>query len=105
MKDIPADVMKAARNQCDLCGITPTSVMRVHAEHVAAFAIMAERERFMNEFEGAADSGIDAAVMAERNRCAEIAESFIEKKPATAIDAAMSSTAEGIVYGIRNPNK
>lgn len=45
MSEVPEDVMDAARNACNLCGVTPTSDMRVHAEHVAAVAIEAERNR------------------------------------------------------------
>jgi hypothetical protein len=43
--EIPKDIMAEARRQCDACGITPHSDMRIHAENVAAFAILAERER------------------------------------------------------------
>lgn len=38
-------VMSEARKACDLCGVTPTSDMRIHAEYVAATAILMERNR------------------------------------------------------------
>lgn len=36
-------------------------------------AIHAERQRFVADFDGAADAGIDAAIAAERERCIEAA--------------------------------
>lgn len=52
MSEIPQDIMEAAQKQCDLCGVTATSDMRVHAKHIAAYAIMAERERCAKVAEG-----------------------------------------------------
>lgn len=46
MSEIPDDVMEAAKKACGLCGVTPTSDMRVHAVHVAATAVMADRQRY-----------------------------------------------------------
>ncbi|RVD32017.1 hypothetical protein EN742_33430 [Mesorhizobium sp. M4A.F.Ca.ET.020.02.1.1] len=44
-----------------------------HGAVYIARAILAERQRFVAEFDGAADAGIDAAVAAERERCAGLA--------------------------------
>ena len=45
MTEIPEDVMAAARKHCGLVGVTPHSHIRVICEHLAAFSILAERER------------------------------------------------------------
>ena len=39
---------------------------------IIARAIMAERQRFVADFDGAADAGIDAAIAAERERTANL---------------------------------
>lgn len=78
MVEIPADVKQAAEQ-----AIIHSNYPRLTQHEfdlmfpIVAGAIMAERERFMNEFEGAADGGIDAAIEAERERCARIAEGFL----------------------------
>lgn len=78
MVEIPEDVKKAARQaiiHSDYPNLTRRELSLMFP--IVAGAIMAERERFMNEFEDAADGGIDAAIEAERERCARIAESFL----------------------------
>lgn len=45
MSEIPEDVMKEARYHCLMAGVTEHSDMRVHCEHIAAAAILAERKR------------------------------------------------------------
>lgn len=87
MAEIPADVLLAARQAAsefykDRSRTFATAAIGGMIDdsgpiQAAAIAIMAERERFMNEFEGAADGGIDAAIEAERERCARIAESYL----------------------------
>ncbi|MDX8537038.1 hypothetical protein RFM23_05300 [Mesorhizobium abyssinicae] len=57
-----------------------------------ARAILAERQRFVADFDGAADAGIDAAVAAERERCKEIAESYATSP--------VHSEAENAVAGV-----
>lgn len=77
MTAIPEDVMiEARRIALEVLAESGIKVALQSEIKIATRAIMAERERFMNEFEGAADGGIDAAIAAERERCAEIAESY-----------------------------
>lgn len=42
---ITKDIQELVRRACAECGITPTSDMRTHAEHVARVAIRMDRER------------------------------------------------------------
>lgn len=75
MTEIPADVMKAARETFHNL-ITPgnDSSDSYAGDDITtiARAIMAEQQRFVMDFDGAADAGIDAAIAAERERCARI---------------------------------
>lgn len=80
MREIPADVMKTARETFEqfrdafYIGQSQEDVelSKNAGIECIARAIMDERDRFMTEFEGAADAGIDAAIMAERERCEKI---------------------------------
>lgn len=69
MSTIPYDVAQAASAQCDLCGITPYSTLRVYAENVAAFAILAERTRCADALKAKAKAVLgDAQPGAEEGR-------------------------------------
>lgn len=57
-------------------------------------AFTADRQRFVMDFDGAADAGIDAAVAAERERCAQVAEAL----------ACKHTGANAIAAAIRNPS-
>jgi len=45
MTDIPEDIMKVVREQCDAVGVTRYSDMRIHCVHIASHAVLAERRR------------------------------------------------------------
>lgn len=95
MTDVPADVMTTAREAVASAfeahgGYTPSLIATVRggdgdhflAVKIAASVIQAERARFVADFDGAADAGIDAAIAAERERCAGIVndwESYAER--------------------------
>ncbi|RUX04768.1 hypothetical protein EOA35_09395 [Mesorhizobium sp. M8A.F.Ca.ET.023.01.1.1] len=71
--EIPADIMKAATDIAYSADAGVPVGSFPGAVYIAR-AILAERQRFVADFDGAADAGIDAAVVAERERCAEIAD-------------------------------
>ncbi|TIT90357.1 MAG: hypothetical protein E5W41_00060 [Mesorhizobium sp.] len=70
--EIPADIMKAA-TEIAYSAETGVVVGSFPGAVYIAQAILAERQRFVAEFDGAADAGIDAAIAAERERCIEAA--------------------------------
>ena len=89
MTTLPADVMNAAREAVASAfeangGYTASLVDEIRQgvrDHIlviqiAARVIQAERQRFVADFDGAADAGIDAAVAAERARCVKIVRLF-----------------------------
>ncbi|RJT41985.1 hypothetical protein D3227_04715 [Mesorhizobium waimense] len=69
---IPADIMKAATDIA-YSAETGVPVGSFPGAVYIARAILAERQRFVADFDGVADAGIDAAVAAERERCIEAA--------------------------------
>lgn len=114
MTEIPEDVRQAARAMLDTIDLMEVYVDdddlesvvidgRVNVIELARVAIMAENERFMNDFERAAEAGIDAAIDAERERCIKIAKKHSgESGSSDPFDHGMDAASLAIVADIKS---